>query len=319
MTEILRIRATWGVDGGKNYENFARWFPELKAKGYAGIEINVNGESDFLPDLPVLRKLCDDNGLEIVTQVVSHWPHAAGPRPVGLQPQQHAEYYRRQLEKAKELRPLKINAQSGAYVYSSSRDYLVSKNNIEMLTSKHRDYWTLEESVEFYKATIEIDAELGLSGKVVHETHRNRSLFTPYATAHIIREVPRLRITGDFSHHVVCCERLLDLGEEDKQLLTEIIPRVSHIHARIGTTQGSQCPDPSDPTFVAEKTFFDNLWTRIVRDWAKNNPGTPVTFTPEYGPYPYHAYNAVRDYSEVADTEGARLQSLFQATLASAN
>jgi hypothetical protein len=34
MTEILRIRATWGVDGGKNYENFARWFPELKAKGY---------------------------------------------------------------------------------------------------------------------------------------------------------------------------------------------------------------------------------------------------------------------------------------------
>lgn len=34
MTEILRIRATWGVDGGKNYENFARWLPELKAKGY---------------------------------------------------------------------------------------------------------------------------------------------------------------------------------------------------------------------------------------------------------------------------------------------
>ncbi|VUC36254.1 unnamed protein product [Clonostachys rosea] len=295
MTEILRIRATWGVDGGKNYENFARWFPELKAKGYAGIEINVNGESDFLPDLPVLRKVCDDNGLEIVVQVVSHWPHAAGPRPVGLQPQQHVEYYRKQLEKAKELRPLKINAQSGA------------------------DYWTLEESVEFYKATIEIDAELGLTGKVVHETHRNRSLFTPYATAHIIREVPKLRITGDFSHHVVCCERLLDLGEEDKQLLTEIIPRVSHIHARIGTTQGSQCPDPSDPTFVAEKTFFDNLWTRIVKDWVKNNPGAPITFTPEYGPYPYHAYNAVRDYSEVADTEGARLQSLFQAALASAN
>lgn len=60
-----------------------------------------------------------------------------------------------------------------------------------MLTSKGRDYWTLEESVQFYKATIEIDAELGLAGKVVHETHRNRSLFTPYATTHILREVPK--------------------------------------------------------------------------------------------------------------------------------
>lgn len=67
----------------------------------------------------------------------------------------------------------------------------MSRNDFDMLTSKGRDYWTLEESVQFYKATIEIDAELGLAGKVVHETHRNRSLFTPYATTHILREVPK--------------------------------------------------------------------------------------------------------------------------------
>lgn len=36
-----------------------------------------------------------------------------------------------------------------------------------------------------------------------------------------------LQVTADFSHFVVACERLLDQGEEDKQLLRTIIPRVS--------------------------------------------------------------------------------------------
>jgi hypothetical protein len=38
-----------------------------------------------------------------------------------------------------------------------------------------------------------------------------------------------LRITADFSHFVVACERVLDVGEEDKELLRTIIPRVGHM------------------------------------------------------------------------------------------
>lgn len=52
------------------------------------------------------------------------------------------------------------------------------------------DYWTVDESVYFYQKTLEIDQELGLTGLVSHETHRNRALFTPYATKQILLKVP---------------------------------------------------------------------------------------------------------------------------------
>jgi hypothetical protein len=52
------------------------------------------------------------------------------------------------------------------------------------------DYWTLDESVYFYQKTLGMDKELGLTGLVSHETHRNRSLFTPYAAKYILPKVP---------------------------------------------------------------------------------------------------------------------------------
>lgn len=52
------------------------------------------------------------------------------------------------------------------------------------------DHWTLDQAVEFYKGTLKVDAELGLQGRVRHETHRLRSLFNPYASAYILKKVP---------------------------------------------------------------------------------------------------------------------------------
>jgi len=92
---------------------------------------------------------------------------------------------------------------------------------------QYRDTWRVEESVKFYKGTLQVDKELGLSGRVFHETHRNRSLFTPYTALQILRAVPELQITADFSHWMVGCERILDISDEDRALLDEIIPRVS--------------------------------------------------------------------------------------------
>lgn len=61
-----------------------------------------------------------------------------------------------------------------------------------------RDCWSPEESVAFYRAAVDLEAELGLG--VGHETHRGRSLFTPWDTAAILEAVPQLRLTCDFSH-----------------------------------------------------------------------------------------------------------------------
>lgn len=38
----------------------------------------------------------------------------------------------------------------------------------------------------------------------------------------------RILLTADISHHVVCCERLLDGNEEDRALYAKIIPHASH-------------------------------------------------------------------------------------------
>lgn len=89
-----------------------------------------------------------------------------------------------------------------------------------------------------------------------------------------------LRVTADISHFVVVSERLLDEGEGDRELLRTIIPHVGHIHARIGTTQASQCPDPTNEVFTAEREFFERIWKQIIEATAKSHP---ITFVPEYG------------------------------------
>lgn len=52
------------------------------------------------------------------------------------------------------------------------------------------DYWPISESVDFYRKTLVVDAEVGYAGRVQHETHRNRSFFNPYNTDAILKEVP---------------------------------------------------------------------------------------------------------------------------------
>lgn len=115
-----------------------------------------------------------------------------------------------------------------------------------LLIQDYRDAWNVEESIKFYRGTLAIDNELGVSGRVYHETHRNRSLFTPYATLRILNAVTeyngpystssqthqlmagRLRITADFSHWMVGCERLLDISESDIVMMNAIIPHVRY-------------------------------------------------------------------------------------------
>ncbi|KAM0421126.1 hypothetical protein ACHAPT_011018 [Fusarium lateritium] len=286
MVVIKRFRTVWGIDSGEKFEKWIPWFPELKKQGYAGVEVDITDRG--ADNLRQLRKILDDAGLEMTVLMHTAWAGYVGARPTGLTPDVHLDIYRKGLELAKIMRPVKINVQSGG------------------------DYWTLDESVYFYQKTLEIDQELGLTGLVCHETHRNRSLFTPYVAKHILTKVPKLQVTADVSHWVVCCERLLDLGEEDREILDLLVPRVHHIHARIGTTQSSQCPEPEDLIFKDEREFFEKLWLRIVKARSQDSV---ITFVPEYGPFPYHPYGSVRTHGQVADSEGARLQKLFEDSL----
>ncbi|KAK6198416.1 hypothetical protein LQW54_010310 [Pestalotiopsis sp. IQ-011] len=292
MVKFQRIRTLWGVEPGKNMENWDKLFPELKQIGFEGIEIdvaNLNGPSEY----QALRTLADKHALVITVLMFSSWPQYVGPRPKGLTPADHLEYYRKSLQGVTILKPIKVNVHSGS------------------------DIWTFDQSVEFYKGTFAIDEELGFAGKVCHETHRNRSLFSPQATDYIVSRVPNLRITADISHWVVLSERLLDESEEDRELLERVFPHVEHIHARIGTTQASQCPDPTNPIFKEEREFFERAWLRILELRLKNNDLSTVTFVPEYGPFPYHPINSTLTFDAVANSEATRLFGIFNAFVAS--
>ncbi|KAJ5652628.1 hypothetical protein N7507_010054 [Penicillium longicatenatum] len=280
------FRTVWGIEPGTNLDNWAKWFPELKALGYNGVEVNIHA-LDPKRDIPRLRQICDDLDFDISVLGHSSWVDYLGPRPVGLKARDHLKNYRDVLLLAATLRPVSFNFQSG------------------------EDAWDIEESIRFYRGTLEVDDELGVSGRVYHETHRNRSMFTPYAAQQILKAVPQLRITADFSHWMVCLERLLDIGEGDRAMMDSIIPHVYHIHSRIGTTQASQCPEPMNPVFEEERLCFERLWMKVLQCRIKENPDSKIIFVPEYGPFPYHPIGSAKSHGQVADEEGKRLHVAF--------
>ncbi|CRG83600.1 hypothetical protein PISL3812_00954 [Talaromyces islandicus] len=273
MVIISRFRSLWGIEPGPNMTEWKKRFIEYKAHGYAGIEVTL---TEIPPQqLSLLRSICDETGVLINTLIFSSWPSYVGPRPRGLTPDVHLQFFRKQLQLASILDPVVVNAQSGA------------------------DYWSWDDSVYFYKNALEIEKDEGFQGRVCHETHRNRSLFNPYVTDYVLQRVPKLQITADISHWVVVCERLLDQGEEDIEILTRAIPHVRHIHARIGTTQSSQCPEPLNPAFAVERQFFDNLWVRIVKSRQQEEPNCHITWVPEYGPFPYHPIGTAQTHNGI--------------------
>ncbi|KUM62894.1 hypothetical protein ACN42_g4207 [Penicillium freii] len=294
--KIDRFRSAWGIAPGPNMDNWAQWFPELKAQGYSmcGVEVDIH-PLEPSSDFPRLRELCNQTGLELGLMIHSSWFQYLGPRPAGTKADHHLQNYRSLLKSVQQLKPSTMNFQSG------------------------EDLWDVEESIKFYKGTIQIDSELGISGRVYHETHRNRSLFTPYATRRILEAVPELRITADFSHWMVGCERVLDLSEGDKDMMDAIIPHVYHIHARIGTTQASQCPEPTNPIFREEKECFERIWKDVIRSRVRDGATKRIVFVPEYGPFPYHPIGSAKTHSQVADEEGQRLQVLFNDFAANLN
>jgi hypothetical protein len=52
------------------------------------------------------------------------------------------------------------------------------------------DHFSWDDSVRFYQLALQVAKEEGFEGRVCHETHRNRSMFNPYAADYILQRVP---------------------------------------------------------------------------------------------------------------------------------
>jgi hypothetical protein len=195
-----------------------------------------------------------DAGVPFIAEITTGGGYVPETRDIST----HVDDFLRQAETALEATPLFLTVLGGC------------------------DVWSLTQSVEFFGRVLEIADELGITASF--ETHRSRATFTPWTTAELLRQLPALHLTCDFSHWCCVCERLV--LDEEPELLALFASRAHHVHARIGYEQGPQVPHPAAPEYQPALAAHERWWEEI---WcAKAEAGSElVTMTPEFGPDGY--------------------------------
>ncbi|KAG3200388.1 hypothetical protein PC128_g4630 [Phytophthora cactorum] len=239
----------------------------ISRQGFNGIEASL-GDLEALGGTDVVLPLLAENELELIVGVYSGWvdyePQNLHQQFEGVET--HVSRFREQLETVSSFsqRPVHINAHSGS------------------------DHWCPNEQREFLSRVHEIERELGCDDILAHESHRGRMFYSPWPTLALLEEFPSLKLTLDFSHWCVVTERLLDAPEDEEWLLNKVVPRVRHVHGRVGTEQAAQLPYPLDDELSRhEVERFQKLWDAIWIHQKDEACGKRPTFTPEYGPIPY--------------------------------
>jgi hypothetical protein len=143
-----------------------------------------------------------------------------------------------------------------------------------------RDFFSHEQNQTFIDHTDKLSKQTGI--KICHETHRSRILFAAPVARYYLEKNPGLRVTFDVSHWCNVSESLL---ADQAETIALTLPRVDHIHARIGHPEGPQVNDPRAPEWEATvKAHFD-WWDKIVEE--KKKSGDRLTILTEFGPPTY--------------------------------
>jgi sugar phosphate isomerase/epimerase len=143
------------------------------------------------------------------------------------------------------------------------------------------DAWPLDVQLGFFRVAMELAD--GMDIRINFETHRSRSLFNPWITERIVTALPDIRLTCDFSHWCVVCERLVDTEIDIIRMLAQ---NACHIHARVGYDQGPQVPHPAAPEY-AHCLASHQAWWEIIWSSQRDRGLAETTMTPEFGPDGY--------------------------------
>lgn len=240
------FRTLWGYRG-----SWQQALDEALGAGFDGIEARI---PETAAQRAINARLLREQNVPYIATLFTSTPVL--PRQSDS-PQVHLEDLRMKLDWAAELGPRLVNVLPG------------------------NDRWALSEQVDFFGRAAELALACGLH--VCFEIHRGRSLYSPWVTLDVIRQVPELRFTSDISHWLVTCERLLDDPADD---LSDFIERVDHIQARVGYDQGPQVPHPGAPEYAEVLAFHQRHWESIWSSQEKRGLQT-TTLTPEFGPDGY--------------------------------
>ncbi len=143
------------------------------------------------------------------------------------------------------------------------------------------DAWSYQQNLDFFGRGIDLSRSSGIT--ISFETHRCRSLFNPWITRDIVKALPDIKLTCDFSHWCVVAERLVDTEIEIIKLCAQ---HAHHVHCRVGYAQHAQVPDPAAPEYRPALEAHERWWDLI---WASQRARgiETVTMTSEFGPDGY--------------------------------
>lgn len=223
---------------------FDTFCQHVKAAGYDGVEMALPFEQREKQEiLDCLAK----HGLELVGQ---YWQSFEADL------HEHAASYEKYLRNLIAAKPVFINCQTG------------------------KDYFTFDQNKHLFDLADKISRETGV--RIIHETHRGKSLFAASITRNYLTKIPGLRITLDISHWCNVHESLLADQADAVNLALE---HTDHIHSRVGHPEGPQVNDPRAPEWEEALQAHLGWWDQVVAMHQKN--GTTLTVTTEFGPATY--------------------------------
>jgi hypothetical protein len=240
------FKTFWGFTGGPREAA-----PLVRAAGFDGIEAPVPADAaareQFAQALADLR-------LDFIAEITTAGSYVPDRRAT---PDDHLRDLDAKIAWAKPLRPRFFNVMAGC------------------------DAWPAAVQVDFFARALEVANRHDVLCSF--ETHRGRSFFNPWITRDVVRAVPQLKLTCDFSHWAVVCERLLD---SEWDTIHELAPHAHHVHGRIGYPQGPQVPHPAAPEYAECVASHQRIWEVLWQAQLANGYAV-TTMTPEFGPDGY--------------------------------
>jgi sugar phosphate isomerase/epimerase len=244
--ELDIFRTLWGVQ-----QPLDAYANGLKEVGFTGVEARIPTEkAERLAFSDALKR----NEMAYIAILFSGGDVIPAQHET---PQQHLERIDRLFDYAAELSPRFINMLPG------------------------NDRWAMAEQVDFFGKVQAMADERNIICSF--ETHRATSLYSPWVTLDLIRQLPELRFTTDISHWVLVSERLLNDPFDD---FSAFIERVHHVQARVGYPQGPQTPHPAAPEYADALAFHQSVWEKVWQQHLSQGR-KKTTLTTEFGPDGY--------------------------------
>jgi len=267
--KLVLVKTLWGVPEAENPAQYDALFKRIKDEGFDAVEAFRLTYGPPNPNHVEFWAAVKKAGLQCITQV-----HTTGgyldengyAYCTSNNVEDHIASLKEHATEAHKLGALFINVHSG------------------------HDSWNIADTKKYFEAALELEQSLGT--KIVHETHRQRQLHSPYQTRDVLGEpsLKRLRVNADLSHWCCVCEHVFEANSKRDDwwppLLATLGPHVEFIHARVGHEQGPQVNDPSAPEHKSAVEAHLSWWESIWH--AQKARGIEICYiTPEFGPTPY--------------------------------